>query len=89
MGYLIGLGAALVATILYLWNKKQSSEALLENLDTKEKLGKLNARAERNSALLKWEEDKRDQLTKDAEKEKNKEVTNEDLTDFFNNRKPN
>lgn len=89
MGYLIGLGAALIATILYLWNKKQSAEALLENLDTKEKLGKLNAKAERVSGLIKWEEDKREELTKDAEKEKNKEVTNEDLTDFFNNRKPN
>jgi len=38
MEYLIGLLVALGGSVIYLWTKKQSAEALLQNVDVKNEI---------------------------------------------------
>lgn len=86
MSYLIGLGIVGAATLVYLYIKKQSAEALLENVDTKEKVNELGKDIAKNDGLLEAEEEKRAQLEKEKN-EKLKDTSVSDLIDFFNNRK--
>lgn len=84
---LFGVIAALVGGFFYQKSKKDSAEALLQNQDTKKALNELDKTVAKNDGLLTAEEEKRKQLEKDLEAEKAKDVSQKDLTDFFNNRK--
>lgn len=86
MAYILLVITLLSGGLLYAWNKKKQAEALLENLDSKEKVNDLQGKVTRNAALLDVEEELRKKAQENAEKEK-KDVSDENLIDFFNNRK--
>lgn len=85
---LVGILAAIIAALLggffYQKNRKDSAEGLLENQETKEALTKIDGSIAKNEGLAAAEEEKRKQLEEDAEKEKAKNVSKDDLLDFLN-----
>lgn len=83
MTYLIGAIIGLVGFIFFQKTKKDSAEALLENLTTKEKTNALDSSIAKNDGTLQSEEEKRKAIETDT---KNKEVPlgQKDLIDFFN-----
>ena len=89
MQYLIGIIVALIGAVLFQSSKKKSTEALLENQSTKETLAALDKDEQKNKGLIEAEAQKQADAKSDAESEKAKNVTNQDIIDFFNNRKPN
>ena len=89
MQYLIGIIVALIGAVLFQSSKKKSAEALLENQSTKETLAALDKDEQKNKGLIEAEAQKQADAKSDAESEKAKNVTNQDIIDFFNNRKPN
>lgn len=82
----MGGGAAVLAAFYYLKVKKDSAEALNENIDTKNKINELDKDASKNSGLLEAEEEKRKQL-ENEKNEKIKDTSLNTLIDFFNGRK--
>ena len=89
MQYLIGIIVALIGAVLFQSSKKKSAEALLENQSTKVTLAALDKDEQKNKGLIEAEAQKQADAKSDAESEKAKNVTNQDIIDFFNNRKPN
>lgn len=79
--------AGLTVWLLYEKNKRESAEALNDNLETKEKVDAINKDVIKNEALIAAEEEKRKEIEKKLEEEKNKDVSKDDLTKFFNDRK--
>lgn len=86
IGGILAIGALILA-FLFERSKAQTAEALNENVKTKEKLLKIDEEIAVNNAGLKEEEIKRGQLREDIKKEQDKEVTSDDVVDFFNSRK--
>lgn len=81
MEYVIGIIGLLVGGLIYERVKRKSSEALLENLDSKKEDAKAEAQNEKSKALLEVEQEKREGL-------QNEEIKPESdlskLADFFN-----
>lgn len=69
--------------LYFTWSKKQSAEALLLNQDTKQQLLDKDKQINQDKAVLDVEAEKRKQLEDSANKQK-KDVSNEELTNFFN-----
>lgn len=84
--YLLSGGTAILAVLYYLWTKKQTAEALNQNIDTKNQINELDKNVAKNDGLLQSEEEKRNQLQKDAENAKNADQTSSSLIDFFKRR---
>lgn len=82
---LILVVVGLVGWLLYERSKRRSSEALNDNIETKEKVNEIQKDIIKNEALIEVEKEKQDELKKNLEKEKSKDVSNDDLIDFFNN----
>ena len=87
MNVTLGLIAALIIAVgfaYYQYKKRQSAEALNDNLETKEKVNDIQKDIDKNDALINAEKEKREELERKAEEEKNKDVSKDDLLDFFN-----
>lgn len=82
--FLVGLVGVLGALFLWERSKRRTSEALLENQETKEKLVEIDKTISKNEGTLEAEETKREEIKKDLEEEKNETKTNEELEKFFN-----
>jgi len=80
MEYVIGVIALLIGGLVYERTKRKSSEAILENLDSKKKDGKLEAEVIKDQARLEVESEKREEI----KNEPIKDVSVDDLVDFFN-----
>lgn len=80
---LLGVIGVLLGGVIYLKVKKDSAESLNENVDVKNKAGKLDAEVEKSKALLEAEEEKRKALASELSKEKGNK-SNEELAKFFN-----
>lgn len=87
MEYLIGLIAVLVGLLFYSNTKRKSSEALLDNVETKEKLNKIDKEANKTEAQLAIEEAKRKQVDEMYNKEQQKKLTLKELEEFFTRNK--
>lgn len=81
------LGVAVAGFIYYKLNKAKSAEALLENQESKEKLLEKDKAIGNNNASLTLEEKLREATENQAKEEKSKDLSDEDLAKFFNNRK--
>lgn len=79
---LLTIIGVLLGGLVYLKTKKDSAESLNENVDVKNKAGKLDAEIEKSKALLEAEEEKRKSLASDLQKEKGNK-SNEELAKFF------
>jgi hypothetical protein len=75
------LGLTAVCVFLYL--KNRGSKALLENLETKEELNKIDTVISKNQGTLEAEEIKREELKKDLQNAKASSTTD---VDFINKR---
>ena len=79
--------AALAAAVGFLFfsnSKKNSAEALLENVATKTKLNELDVTISKNTGLLESEEAKRTQIKEEADAKANSPVTDSNILDFLN-----
>jgi len=83
---LIMMVVALVVLLVHQHLKKNSAEALNDNLESKEKVLEKEKEIAKNEGLITAEEEKRKQIESDLEKKKNEEVSKDNLLDFFNNR---
>jgi len=81
--YLLGGGAAILAALYYLWTKKNSAEALNENIDVKNQINESDKEVSKNTGLLASEEEKRKQLEKELEEKRNENPDRSSLLDFF------
>lgn len=81
---LVVLVLGLFGWLLYERSKKQSAEALNSNLDTKQQVLDVQKDVEKNNGLIEAEKQKQDDLNKKLEEEKAKDVSKDDLLDFFN-----
>ncbi len=87
MNYILGLiGVAGMAFVGYLWerSKRRSAEALNDNLETKEHILDLQKDVVKNEALIEASKEKQDEIKRKLEEEKAKDVSKDDLLDFFN-----
>ncbi len=57
LSYLLSGGAAILAALYYLWTKKNSAEALNENVETKEHVNELGKEISKNDGQLASEEE--------------------------------
>lgn len=78
----------LIALLGYNVVKRRSAEALNENLDTKNQINDISAEQAKNDGLLKSEEQKRQELEDQANKDKAAPTDPQALADFFNKDKP-
>lgn len=74
--YLLGLGAVITGILALVLNKKRDDSKNIE----------AEVKVRVNEDLIKSEEEKQAEIIKKANEEKNKDVTKEDIIDFFNNR---
>lgn len=72
--YVLGLIAALAGAVIYLFVKKQSAEALLQNNEVKSKINDLDKDKSKNDGLLAAEAEKRADAAKDADARKNADI---------------
>lgn len=79
MEYLLGLIGLMVGAVGYLFVKKKSSEALLENNEVKSKLNEQDKNKAKNDGLLLSEEDRRSVTKEEAEARKNNPVDPKDF----------
>lgn len=84
--YFLGGGAAILAALYYLWTKKNSAEALNENIDVKNEINELDKQVSKNDGLLESEEEKRKQLQDELNDEKKQSLSLIDLLKFFTKR---
>lgn len=84
IGYLLAAIAALGAWLYFEHSTRKHAEALNDNLETKEKVDAVNKDVIKNEALIEAEKQKQDELNKNLEEEKKKEVSKDELLDFFN-----
>lgn len=82
-----GIIVTLLGGLFYQKGKRDSAEALLTNLDTKNKLNELDKTISQNDGQLASEELKRQELEKEMEKKKSENVSNDDLLKFLNPKK--
>lgn len=80
MEYVIGVIALLIGGLFYERTKRKTSEAILENLDSKKKDAKLESEVIKDQARLEVESEKREEI----KNEPIKDVSVNDLVDFFN-----
>jgi uncharacterized protein related to proFAR isomerase len=76
MNYLLGIIALLGGLVLYYFQKLKSSEALLSNTETKEKVLELEKTVMEETAKIDVNKEK-------LEEEKKKDIAIEELRDFF------
>lgn len=81
---LAGLVVVLIGVLLYERSKRRSAEALNDNIETKEKIDEVQRDVIKNEALMEAERLKRDEINKKLEEDKKKDVSKDDLLDFFN-----
>jgi len=81
---LVVVVAGLATWLLYEKNKRKSAEALNDNAETKEKVLEIEKEVIKNEALNEAEEEKRKTLKDSLEEEKKKDVSEENILDFFN-----
>lgn len=74
MAYLLMVIGVLGGMVMFLFGKKQSAEALLQNNDVKSKLNEEDKNKATNDGKLEAEESKRFDLDQDAESRKNADV---------------
>lgn len=79
-----GIIISLLGALFFQKSKKDSAEALLTNLDTKNKLNELDKTISQNDGQLASEELKRQQLEQELEKKKNETPSIDDLNKFLN-----
>ena len=80
------IAAVLAAIFFFNRNKQLNEHALSENKEVKNKVSEIDKKIEETNVNLKTEEDKRIVIENEAKKEKEKDVSTEDLTNFFNSR---
>lgn len=85
MEYLIGLVAILAGLFVYERSKREAAESLNNNLETKGKVQQEQAKMDKVDAKIAVEETKRAELGVELQR-KLEEQTNENLTNFFNDR---
>lgn len=78
------LVAGLLGWLLYERSKKNAADALNANAATKEKVDAIQKDISTNDASIEAEKQKQDELKKNLDKEKSKDVSNDDLVDYFN-----
>jgi hypothetical protein len=83
MEYLLALLGVLFGAFIFVNTKRKSAEALLENVETKEKLLEKDKEILSEEAKLKMEEEKR-ALIEATLKEKKKELSIDEMENFFN-----
>ncbi len=88
MSYLYGLIGLLVGGLFFYKNKASSAEAINKNVDVKNALNKEDSSVAKSEGLLESEAQKRDDISKEVEKETANEQAIEELAKFFNSRKP-
>lgn len=81
---LIGIILALAGGLVYYKGKAGSAGALLENLDTKNKVNQDNQSIAKDQGLLDAEAQKRQQAQQDAANKEKPNESNKDISDFFN-----
>jgi hypothetical protein len=79
MEYLIALLGLMGGAVVYLFVKKGSAEALLENNEVKSKLNDLDKDKSKNDGLLASEEEKRSDVKSNGDARKEKPVSSEDF----------
>ena len=79
MEYILGLLGVILGGIGYLFIKKKSAEALLENNEVKSKLNDLDKDKAKNDGLLDAEAEKRKDLFSSAEEKKNNPIDPKDF----------
>lgn len=79
MDYLLALVAFLLAAFGFNYFKRKSAEALLENNETKSKLNVLDKTKSHAAGLILAEEEKREELQKDAEERKRRPLDPKDF----------
>jgi len=79
-----GIIVTLLGALFFQKSKKDSAEALLTNLDTKNKLNELDKTISQNDGQLLSEALKRMELEKELEKKKNETPSVDDLNKFLN-----
>lgn len=84
MVILIAAFSTLIGWLLYERSKRKSAEALNDNIKTKEEVLEIQKDVVKNEGLIDAERIKREEMIKKLEEEKNKDVSNKDLLDFFN-----
>lgn len=87
MNYILGLiGVAVMAVVGYLYerSKRRSAEALNDNLGTKEHILDIQKDVIRDQALIDSETIKQNEIKAKLEEDKKKDVSKDDLLDFFN-----
>lgn len=86
MQYLIGIILALLGLVGYLFTKKNSAEALLQNNNLDKKLNVQDQQITQDNALNAVEEQKRKEIQDQLQKNKeNSNATNlDELNNFFN-----
>lgn len=86
MIYLIGIIAVLSGLFLFERSKRRSAEAINTNLETKEKVNDIQKDVDINNAEIEVEKQKQADAQKKADEEKAKNVSKDDLLDFFNDK---
>jgi len=81
---LITLVLLLGGGLWYEFRKRKSAEALNDNIETKEKIDEAQKDIIKNEALIEASKQKQDEIQKKLDEEKNKDVSKDDLLDFFN-----
>lgn len=74
---LIGIILVLAALVIFLYNKKQTADALLKNNDVKQELNQLDGEMAKNQGLI-------DAEKAELERKKLEELTKDGLVDFLN-----
>lgn len=87
MEYLIGLIVALFGIVGYLFTKKNSAEALLQNSDLNKLLNAQDKQIAEKEALNQIEEEKRKTIADQLQKDKGKNESLDQLNNFFNSDK--
>lgn len=84
MEILIAIITGLLGMLLYEKSKRKTSEASLDNLETKKEILKVEKTEAKNSGLIEAEEEKREQIKKEK-----KNVSLEEIARYINNRNDN
>lgn len=83
--YLYAVLAGLV--VLFFLKKNKAAEAQAENLETEEKINKVQKEVLITEAFIETEETKREDLKNEMERKTREALTKEEIVDFFNRRK--
>lgn len=84
--YAIGSALLLFLTGLFIYEKarRRNAEALNTNIDIKKQVNDLNKDVSKNEGLLAAEEEKRKQIEEKLKKDKDADISKDELADFFN-----